>query len=207
MEMMLAIFFVGYLAIAVAGLVFAFWWSKENMYGWIKTSAMVFSLQFVIYAIPFGGITIGVIKKNRLCKEYGGTKIFRVVENVDGFMRHSVRQGQVPYTTHGFAFYEVKTRKGEIYRYTRSPHGHVVEDKIEQVKSRYVAQQLADREFGEDHRLRVFAVLDTRNNEILGSYGRIEYRGSGGVGSSVCPAGPPFDYNGFIKSILRVPGN
>ena len=141
MELMLFVFAIGYLVIVLIGVVVALAWSIRRKLGLLKTIGVVLATLLVIYAIPFGDHTLGEIRKYQLCKEHGGTKIFQVVENVEGFMWAGVGgQGNPPYTTYGYAFIEMIDSGGRINRYTRRSDGSIDNHIVNESQARYVAR-------------------------------------------------------------------
>ncbi len=206
MEMMLSIFFLGYLVVIGLGVGVALWWSKFWGYGKAGTTTAVLGVIFVLYAIPFGDHTLGEIKKNQLCKEYGGTKIYKVIENVDGFMWGPSRQRE-PYQTYGYSFYESDTIEGGIFRYSRRTDGAVDEEKVTSLRSNFLVHLMPEEQIGKRHTLRRFVIIDRRTNEILASNGTVAYKGGwlGVIGSEVCPYDPkrPFNHLEFIRNVLK----
>ena len=207
MEVRLFLFAVGYLLIILIGLIAVLMWSGRRNYGFLKTAGVVLATLFVIYAVPFGDHTLGEIKKYQLCEEHGGTKIYQAVENVDGFMWAKIGQAGIPYSTHGFAFFETSNLSGEIFRYAKNPDGSVTEQKIDKSIARYLARSTGYEKIGQHHLIRKFEILDLLENKVIATHGLIAYDGGWlGYGSVVCPA-EPFDAITFVKKTLqrRVP--
>lgn len=199
---MLAIFFLGFLLVIGLGVGAALWWSKFWGYGKVGTTICVLGVLFVLYAIPFGDHTIGEIRKNELCKEFGGIQINRVVENVDGFMWGPVRESP-PYQTFGYSFYESDTKEGGIFRYTRRADGVVFEEKVGSSLAQYLVRGLPVEKLGDHHTIRKFEIVDRHTNEILASHGTVAYKGGwlGVFGTEACPS--RFDRVKFIHSVLK----
>ena len=177
MEVMLFLFAVGYVAIILIGVVVALVWSIRRRLGFFKTVGVVLATLFVIYAIPFGDHTLGEIKKHQLCRELGGTKIYQVVENVDGFMWLNSGGPGKPYTTHGYSFYEASALSGEILRYRKRPDGSVDEERVSFPQARYAVRQIPYEYIGKRHSISKFVIIDIKDNKVLASHGTVAYDG------------------------------
>jgi len=204
MEVALFLFAIVYLVILFVGVTVVMKWSHRRKLGFFKTAGMVLATLFVIYVIPFGDHTLGEIKKHQLCKEYGGTKIFQVVENVDGFMwERSGGQGKPPYTTHGYTFYEASDLDGRIFRYTKDSTGTVATQIAESLQARYVARAIRDESVGQKHVIRKFMIIDANEKKVLATHGSVAFKGGWlGFGSTACP-NQPFDRIAFINQVLK----
>ena len=204
MEVRLFLFAVGYLLIILIGLIAALMWSGRRNYGFLKTAGVVLATLFVIYAVPFGDHTLGEIKKYQLCEEHGGTKIYQVVENVDGFMWLNSGGPGKPYTTHGYSFHEAKTMSGEVLRYTMRADGTVDEQRVAGPQARYAVRQIPYEYIGKRHSVSKFVITDTKNDKILGSHGTVAYDGGWlGYGSLNCSGNEPrLDVIEFTHRVL-----
>lgn len=203
MEVALVLFAIVYLAIILAGIVVALIWSRRRRYGLIKTTGVVLATLVIIYAVPFGDVTWGEVKKAQLCKEFGGTKIYQDVEDVDGFMWWESGGPGKPYTTHGYAFLEASNLKGEIFRYTKGADGTVDEHRVESSQARYVVRQYPHEKLGGHHSISKFVIIDRKENKILASNAHVAFdQGWMGFGSVVCP-NERFNHIDFIHQVLR----
>ncbi|MGV3627076.1 MAG: hypothetical protein ACO1PN_05255 [Betaproteobacteria bacterium] len=204
MELALFLFAISYLVIIFVGVTVALKWSRRCKLGFFETAGMVLATLFVIFAIPFGDHTLGEIKKHQLCKEYGGTKIYRVVENVDGFMwERSGGQGKPPYTTHGYAFYEASDLDGRIFRYTKRSTGTVDNQVVESLRAQYVVRAIRDESVGQKHVIRKFMITDANEKKVLATHGSVVFDGGWlGFGSTACP-NQPFDRIAFVNQVLK----
>lgn len=203
MEVAIFLFAIVYLAIILAGVTLAVIWSRRRKMGFFKATGVVLATLFVIYAIPFGDHTLGEIKKQQLCNEYGGGKIYQIAENVDGFLWKTGRESK-NYDTFGYSFREVRTLKNEIYRYEKNQEGVFEERRVEVSRARYFVHRLPTENLGPHHYLSKFVIMDLRQNKILASYGSVSYHGGWlGFGSRGCPA-MVFDQISFIKTVLKL---
>lgn len=211
MEVTLFLFALGYLTIILVGVIWAITWSSRRGYGAAKTGAVVLGVLCIIYAIPFGDYTIGLIRFNRLCKEQAGTKIHQVVENVDGYLRDSGRGPQRPsqYTTNGYPFLEQIGFKGEIFRYTRRDDGSVVEEKIDHPRSKYVFRRI-ESAIGADITKNSSTIVEVSSNQVLASHTVLYYQGGwfssfyGGPGlSRRCPREDSIESRDLVSAVLK----
>lgn len=204
MELMLFVFAIGYLVIVLIGVVVALMWSIRRKFGFLKTTGVVLATLLIIYAIPFGDHTLGEIKKYQLCREHGGTKIFKMVENVEGFMWARIgEQSKPPYTTYGYNFYETSNPDGRVFRYTKRSDGSVDGQIVNESQARYVVR--SDRKEIGAHTIRSFIIFDKQNNRPLAKHDTVAYRGGWlGLGSVVCPynANEPFQAMNFLSRVL-----
>lgn len=204
MEVTLFIFAVVYLLIILGGVTVALVWSRRRKLGFLKTTGVVLATLIVIYAIPFGDHTLGEIRKYQLCKEHGGTKIYQVVENVEGFLWETGRLRE-PYETFGYPFFEAHTAKGETYRYEKGPKGTLEEEQVTTPFALYFVRLLPDEEMGRHHAIGRFVIMDMRSKKILASHGTVYFRGGWlGLGGTSC-SGPPSSKVGeeLIRTVLK----
>ncbi|MCW5576649.1 MAG: hypothetical protein KIT13_11190 [Burkholderiales bacterium] len=203
MEVTIFLFIVGYLIIVLIGVIFALVWSIRHKLGFLKTMGMVLATLLVIYGIPFGDHTLGEIRKLQLCNEHGGTKIYQVVENVDGFMWIAGRQGK-PYDTYGYSFFEAQTADEVIFRYIKNRDSVLDEQKVDSPQARYLARLAPLEKLGRHHSIRRFLIIDMSDNKILASHGTVAYEGGWLriIGSTVCPHNK-FDALSLVRSVLK----
>lgn len=204
MEIMLFVFAIGYLVIVLIGVIVALIWSIRRRLGFLKTAGVVLATLLVIYVIPFGDHTLGEIKKHQLCKEHGGTKIFQVVEGVEGFMWAGVGgQGNPPHTTYGYPFTEAIDSSGRINRYTRRSDGSIENHIVNESQARYVARLELEKWFGPDHFVSKFTIVDVRDNKVLAAHAKVGYQGGWlGFGSLNCPL-DRFDELTLVQQVLK----
>lgn len=204
MEVKLFLFVIGYLFIVVICLIAALTWTGRRNYGILKTIGVVLITLFVLYAVPFGDHTLGEIKRHQLCKELGGTKIYQVVENVDGFMwERSGSQGNPPHSTYGYSFTEASDLDGRIYRYTRKSSDLIDSQMVEKSQARYVARGSPYENIGPRHLVRRFSIIDVTDSKVLAVHGLVAYRGGWlGYGSVTCPQ-EIFDPITFVQQVLK----
>lgn len=198
----LVLFAAVYLVVVLIGIVVALVWSMRRGFGFFKTAGVVLAALFLLYAIPFGDHTLGEIKKHQLCKEHGGTKIFQVVENVDGFTWETGRQMQ-PYETFGYAFVEVRTSQGAVFRYKKLADGSIEEERTELLQARYLARLTPYEDIGQHHSVAKFTIVDVRDNKVLATRGSVAYHGGWlGFGSVTCPE-ERTDPITFVQQVLK----
>ena len=190
--------------VIVVGVIAALVWSARHKYGAWQKAGVVLATLLVIYAVPFGDHTLGEIKKHQLCKELGSTKIYQVVENVEGFMwARSGGQGNPPHTTYGYTFSEESDLNSRIYRYTKRPDGSVDSQIAKESQARYVARSAPYEDIGLHHSARKFTIVDVRDNKVLATHGLVAYHGGWlGFGSVTCPH-ERFDAIAFLQQVLK----
>lgn len=204
MEVALFLFVNFYFVVVLTSIVVAINWSVGRGFGFFKTAGLVLATLFLLYAIPFGDHTLGEIRKHQLCREYGGVKIYVVIENVDGFMwAQSGRQGDPPHTTYGYTFFESSDMGDRIYRYTKQLDGSIDSQIVEKPRSRYVVRSTPYEKIGQQHSVRKFTIVDVHDNKILAAHGFVAFDGGWlGFGRTICPEGP-FDPVGFVQQVLK----
>lgn len=203
MEVAIFLFAIVYLVIIVTGIAMALAWSERRKMGFFKATGVVLATLFVIYAIPFGDHTLGEIRKQQLCKEHGGVKVYQVAENVDGLMWRTGRIKK-PYETFGYSFLEVQTEKDQIFRYEKNAEGFLEERRVDAPRARYFFRFLPEERLGAHHSLSKFVIVDLHQNKILASRGSVAYGGGwlGLLGSRSCPT-QVFNAISFINTVLE----
>lgn len=110
-----------------------------------KKSKYIVIAVFVL--IPTWDVVPGWLYLQHLCQAEGGVKIYRSVENVDGFLDKSQNMlGRDAVMKYGYKFMEGGEGGPQLYRYSIDQNGKLQREKIDEPTSKYGVQST-------DHRL------------------------------------------------------
>ena len=100
--------------------------------GWAKTLLI---LTFVL--IPTADAVYGRIKLQQMCEAEGGLKVYKTIENVDGFYEENGMPDNEWISKHGYKFVEGKTVSGMTIRKERTENGRIAQLENEPLKSKF----------------------------------------------------------------------
>lgn len=106
----------------------------------VATTSKARILVVAIFAlVPLGDELAGRIHFGYLCTKYGGEKIHKPVQNVEGF--HMLFGGSGPAAdalrNYGYKYIEGKSLRRKLVRYSLDANGQLVEREIDKPMSRY----------------------------------------------------------------------
>lgn len=168
---MIGLFFLFILVVYIAAAIFT---AKR-----LQSKAAKY-IAIAIYAlIPTWDILPGYIYFRYLCETEGGNKIYRSVDDVEGFFSTGYPLGnrEDAFTKYGYKTMERGNQQLGFYRYWLGQDGRVHEEKIKEPVSRYALR--------EEKKLRPwnvqqndYVIFDIKTNEIVAKSTLFKYIGS-----------------------------
>lgn len=155
----------------IGGYIYLAWWAIQKPHAlWIKALLL---LGFVL--LPTADAVYGRIKLKLLCEKEGGLRIYRTVENVEGFLINQSPEKEW-IVNNGYRFVEGKNYRGKIIRISRDEKGIIV------TQENVLPQSLYEY-FHEDAHItptiKRFSskVIDRNSNEILSEFAGFGFAG------------------------------
>lgn len=137
---------------------------------WGKVVALV-----VFAMIPTVDAVYGRAKLRQMCKEEGGLKVYRVVQDVEGFFSDSLNESLLK--KYDFSFIESPgLTSGLFIRYIKLPSGQIVKERTGDIKSKYEARFFPGNP-RDVYMKDAFRVTVRDTNEILGVVINFNYAG------------------------------
>ena len=141
---------------------------------WIRLG--LYALSFFLFAgLLFGDQIIGKINFDRRCAAEAGLKIYKTVQNVEGYASNSSDPKTALIDTH-YVFLELKKYDG-FHRYSLSPSGEIIDTPIDRYTARYsfeITQNIPDNS---NLNRSEYVVSDRQTGETLGRYTKFYYFG------------------------------
>jgi hypothetical protein len=164
-------------------------------------------LAFVVWAIPYGDHMLGKYEFERLCRAEAGTKVFQVVNNVDGF-KSRLSSSKSP-KEQGYKYVERVNSNGTVDRYSLSDDGVLkVESKVTS-NTPYLVDQ-STHMIGRQIIRVEDKISDSRKGKLLAVH--VSFGHVGGwlsrqlegmyVHRDLCPK-DPLHYTEFVRSVLK----
>lgn len=125
--------------------------------------------------IPTADAVYGRIKLQQMCKAEGGLKVYRVAENVEGFMADSTSEFTL--SKYGFQFTEGDSSPNKYYRFSKQ-NGQIIREENVTPKSQY---RLSLKFIGDmkDRFIKNQYVIDSMiKDEVLATDTQIAFNGS-----------------------------
>jgi hypothetical protein len=177
---------------------------------WLKPVVLL-----VLVLIPTADAVYGRIKLKEICAKEMGLRVYRSVENVEGFTDGKHRPLDFWIKRDGYKFVEGETQGGKPARLSIRPDGAIVLEENVVPKSRYFFYQESG-DIGTRYGYGRYVVKDMQSGEILGTetgigfsggwveqlVGRIADSGPGSVAR--CNSGNPGDrVESLVTSVLK----
>jgi hypothetical protein len=135
---------------------------------WGKAVAVLFFIGILVADGIYGRIKLAA-----MCTEQGGLRIYRTVQNVEGF--YSPFAGEKFLKNHDYAFIESGSSKPYV-RYAKQPNGAISQEKTSELKSRF-AYRTVRGDLGDVYMIDRFQVIDRERNEVLAETVNYVYAG------------------------------
>jgi hypothetical protein len=162
--------------------------------------------------IPTWDVAPGWLYFWYLCETEGGVKVYKSVENVDGFLDKSQNMlGRDAVMKYGYQFMEGSEGGSQLYRYSNDPNGQLLREKIDESTSKYGVLNTSSRR---PFNIRKFedAIVDLKTHEKMAV--RIKFFRAGNWvqaivaplfgGGAFCPRDPslsPINENFYLNTL------